>query len=246
VAKNDPTRILRRFHAEGKRANLKGAERKAKYKRIKGTLERLGAKTSTAKNRLMEARKFARRCDRKELNFLCGLSQKDWVLTWSHVLQLIRVAVQGDRIELAEDCAANTWSSRRLQREIDLRGLHRSYGGRKQSRPESDEEELLITDRLLCSVIRWSSVVESDASQTGKRGSSQVKKPKRAKRTKTKPLPSSAMREIRERLHDIAKDAYELCEAVRDELQDRRSRSPKRVRPAKSTLRPRTRRKRKK
>jgi hypothetical protein len=233
VAQKDLIKVLRQLHDRGKLANRKGEERK----RIWGTLEQLGAETSTAKNRLMEARKFARRCDEKELDFLCRLRKKGWLLTWSHVLQLIRVDDNDERRKLAKDCAANAWSSRRLQREIDLRGLHRPYGGRKQQPPESNGQELLVTERLLCSVIRWASVVGTVASGTSKSSNSRVNKPKRAKPVKKKSPPT--MTEIRARLHDFAIDAYELCELVRDKLEARRHRSPKRVRPAKSALHPR-------
>ena len=218
---------LRQFHAHGKRTNNLGDKRKAAGEGTWGTLKILGAKSAARKNRLMESRRFARLCDDQELNYLCGLRRKGWKLTRSHILQLIRVDDRRTRRSLAAACAKNSGSTRDLQLAIDRRGLHRSYGGRKQKMPESVDAELLVTNRLLSSLVRWDSVVRSVECGVGTGSGSRVKQIERAKRVPRKQAPSRTITQIRERLHRIAADAYDLCEALRRESENRRTRPQK-------------------
>jgi hypothetical protein len=171
----------------------------------------------------MEKRRFARRCDDEELADLCGLGGAGWELTWSHVLQLIRVIDREERIEVTAECAKNSWSVRELQRDIDRQGLHRPYGGRKQKPPKTADEALVVTERLLCSFLRWVSVVTAAATQTNDTSRSKTRK-----RTKRKSVIAVKLsRPIRTALADISTQAFELCEQIRDELEKLRSKARK-------------------
>jgi len=215
---------LRRIHALGKSANRKAEQRKKAGGRTWGTLEKLGAKTQSKKNRLMEARRFAQLCDDEELEILCGLRRtKKWKLSWWHVVQLIRIKDSALRIKLAKSCAANAWSVRALQLEIDQQGLHRPYGGRTQEPPGSEEKALHLTERLLKSLIRWERVVSPK--EIGNRKKSEGKKRKRSKKERVNLAKPHGT--IRDDLAEIATSAFEFCERIRDELQKRRRKSPK-------------------
>ena len=227
MANTTPRQALRRFHALGKRSNRVGDRRKKREHAVWGTLEELGAETRAEKNRLMEARRFARLYDEKELAFLCRLGQGKWKLTRTHVLQLIRVVVRQQRIDLANKCAENNWSVRELKLEIDRLGLHRAYGGRKQKPPRSTDEALLISERLLSGLIRWHSVIAPVERETSKRSRSGVKKLRRTSRKGAGPrrLPDK----IQVALVEISEAAFGLCENIRDELEKRRRKPRKKA-----------------
>jgi hypothetical protein len=61
------------MYADGCRANKDIARRLAKGNGLWVALEELGSKTKTEKQRLQEARKFARLCDPTEFKLLCGM-----------------------------------------------------------------------------------------------------------------------------------------------------------------------------
>jgi hypothetical protein len=192
MPKNVTNRALRLFHARGKRANTIGAKRKNRGAGVWGTLENLGAETATARNRLMEARHFARLYDNKQLDALCSLGRKKGrPLSRLHVLQLIRVANARQRDALARKCSNESWSVGRLELEVRRLVPPRKYGGRKQSPPRSTDEALLVTEQLLSSLIRWDSVVDVSAR-----------------------LP----KKVRTPLLEISKAAQGLCESIRNEL----------------------------
>ena len=107
---------LRKVHAKGVLKN----ERADSRDRVWHTLEALGAKTHAERNRLMEARRFARMFSATELNYLCRLGSKNGrPLAWTHVLQLMRIKRPSRRRRLAEKCATYAWTTRELQRQVD-------------------------------------------------------------------------------------------------------------------------------
>jgi hypothetical protein len=220
MAKKTANRALRHFHARGKRANAAGAKRKNRGIGVWGTLEHLGAGSASAKNRLMEARHFARLYDDKQLDKLCALGQKTGrALTRLHVLQLMRVDDRRQRDKLARKCSAKSWSVRQLELEVRRLVPPRRYGGRKQTPPRSIDEALLVTERLLNSLIRWASVVTSLRSGI----------PETTTRAKRKRVaPARLPKKFQSQLLAITKSAFELCETIRDELAGRRSKPGRR------------------
>src|SRR4051812_33916903 len=80
-------------------------------------------------------------------------------VTWTHVLQLLRVRTSKQRRQFARRCAENAWSTRELQRHIDRLGERRTYGGEKHEPPQSVDEALRVTARMAASWIRWVDVL---------------------------------------------------------------------------------------
>lgn len=170
VARNDPTKVLRRFHAGGKGALEKREQREHRDEGVHGTLASLGAKTPPKKNRLMEARRFAELYNRQQLAELCALGRKAGrPLKRSHVVQLIRVADRRQRKILAKQFALESWSVRRLEMEVRRLVGQRTYGGRKHEPPQSVDEALRVTERLAASWLRWVSVLEPVSSGTSRK-----------------------------------------------------------------------------
>jgi hypothetical protein len=199
VAKKDSTKALRRFHDSGKRAIEKREERENQDEGVHGTLASLGAKTTPAKNRLMEARRFSALYDDRQLDELCALGQKTGrPLTRSHVLQLIRVADRRQRKALARQCAEESWSVQRLELEVRRLVGRRTYGGRSHEPPQSIDEALVVTERMAASWIRWFDVLS--AAET---------KPK-----KTSITIGHLPRPIRTSLKKIEKELGELCMVI--------------------------------
>jgi hypothetical protein len=170
VAKKDPTKALRHFHARGKRALEEREQREHRDEGVHGTLATLGAKTRPKKNRLMEARRFAALYNDQQLDELCLLGRTTGrLLTRSHVVQLIRVADRRQRKMLAKECAEESWSVRRLEMEIRRLSGRRTYGGRSHEPPQSVDDALRVTERLAGGWIRWVSVLEPVSSGTSRK-----------------------------------------------------------------------------
>lgn len=111
----------------------------------------------------MESRRLARLCSREELEQWCHFPCPDrWSFTPTHVLQLLRLKDRAVRRRMAVRCARRGWTTRQLQRQIDLVGLHRSYGGRRPQPPASRKELALITLRMAASWIHWVDALEAD------------------------------------------------------------------------------------
>lgn len=110
---------LRQFHDLGHRVLRAAARRKRRGEGVHGLLEELGATTISEKNRLQEARNFARMYDREQLDRLCELGRDvGRPLTQWHVAVLIRVADRRQRDRLAKRSAQQKWSVRRLELEL--------------------------------------------------------------------------------------------------------------------------------
>jgi hypothetical protein len=119
VAKKKPNQPLRRLHAQGKRFLFASEQRQGRGTGYQGTMASMKAETQAAKNRLMEARHFARLYNDRELEWICCLGQiKGRPRTRVDVLQLIRVADRGRRNSLAKKCAEEAWSVRKLELEV--------------------------------------------------------------------------------------------------------------------------------
>src|SRR4051794_265406 len=87
-----PVITVREFYYLGKKENKTAARHKQSGQGTWGILGRLGATDAAAKNRLMSRRRFARLCDKAELDLLCSLGRgSEWKLRVAHVLQLIRI-----------------------------------------------------------------------------------------------------------------------------------------------------------
>jgi hypothetical protein len=160
VAKEKPNPDLRRLHAIGKKATAVRARRIHLGEGVHGTMAALKATTAPAKNRLMEARRFAALYNDQQLDELCVLGQKTGrPLSRFHVVQLIRVADRRQRKVLARQCAEESWSVRHLEMEVRRLIGRRTYGGRKHEPPQSVDEALRVTERLASSWLRWVSVL---------------------------------------------------------------------------------------
>ena len=119
MAKKQPKMTVRQFHALGQRVLKATARRKRRGEGVWGLFDELEAKSAAEKNRLQEARHFARLYDREQLDWLCGLGQTEGrPLTRFHVVVLIRVADRGQRNRLAAKCAIESWSVGRLETEV--------------------------------------------------------------------------------------------------------------------------------
>jgi len=117
--------------------------------------------TVTGKNRLFEARKFARLYNDKQLETLCSLGKKQGrPLTIFHVRQLIRVPKRQHRNALAKRCAKECWSVQRLELEVGRFGPRRKYGGRRHEPPRTEVEALLVSEKMARSWIRWVEVLK--------------------------------------------------------------------------------------
>jgi hypothetical protein len=217
VAKKDPTKALRDFHDRGQRVLEKRAEREHQDNGVHGTLASLGAKTPPKKNRLMEARRFAALYDDRQLDEVCLLGQTTGrPLTWSHVVQLIRVADRRQRKTLAKQCAESSWSVRRLEMEVRRLVSRRTYGGRSHEPPQSIDEALVVTERMAASWIRWISVLKEGQDTASKNRITIDKLPK----------------PIREKLVTISNQINMLHEAIEKKLsrQSSKPRKPSRRR----------------
>lgn len=206
---------VRDLHALGKRFDRLSAARISRGEGIHGTLDALKATSAAEKNRLMEARRFARLYSDEELELLCGLGQRAGrPLNKFHVLHLIRVADGKRRNNLAKRCAEEYWSVRRLEQEIRRVGPRRRYGGRKHEPPESIYEALLVTERMAAGWLRWVGVLRPVRNETSK------------KRITLARLPRS----IRRKLRDISKHAEQLCAEIAPKLTRKSSKPRKRIR----------------
>jgi hypothetical protein len=166
---NQPNPHLRSLHAQGKRFLAESDRLERRGEGSHGTMA-TKAETRTEKNRRMEARKFARLYNDQELNWICSLGQsKGRPLTRVDVLQLIRLPDRRKRNALAKKCSEEKWTVRKLEMEVRLIAPRRKYGGRRQTRPRSVEEALLVTERMAASWMRWISVLRPDEVNNGKR-----------------------------------------------------------------------------
>jgi hypothetical protein len=133
MAKKKSNQPLRRFHALGK-LFLKASDRRQRRGIAnQGTMASLEADTQAQKNRLMEARHFARLYNDRELDWICSLGQrKGRPLTRVDVLQLIRVADRRQRNALAKKCAEEEWTARKLEMEVRLHGEDMAVGVKRR------------------------------------------------------------------------------------------------------------------
>jgi DNA-binding transcriptional regulator YiaG len=220
---------IRRFYREGQRASAKAEKLFKSEHRVWGALEKSGAETLSQKNRLMEAKKFARLVYAKELNYLCRVYAKGWMFTRPHVLQLMRVHDVERRRELEKRCVSCKWSIRQLQREIDQLGLHRSYGGTPRPSPESVDEALVETEVLLRRFLSWHKQLRAAKQKSIKRrGAAPIKTKQRASSERLSPR-------INKELEKLSQNIQAVWQLIKDEL-DRRSKISSRQKSAASTV----------
>jgi hypothetical protein len=168
MSKKKTNPSLRRFYAQGKRALDYYRRMKRQGESIYGALPRRGVQTLSEKNRLFEARRFAKLYEGPQLEWICGLGQKRGrPLTKTHVLQLIRVPSRTDRNRLAKKCAEEEWRSGRLELEIARMLPGRRYSGAPHKVPASVDRMLVITERQLRDLVRWVNVLSSTTNKTG-------------------------------------------------------------------------------
>jgi len=159
VANKHKNLPLRQFHKLGKAELEEYNQLKRNKKSIYG---RLLSKGATEKNRLFEARRFARLYDDKQLDWLCNLGQKKGrPLTKLHVRELIRVKAPAARNKLAQKCAEQSWSVHRLQIEVAHLLPGRRYSGAPYRVPNSVSGKLVVTEELLRKLIRWINVLSA-------------------------------------------------------------------------------------
>ena len=215
MAKQESNQVLRDIHTRGKRALEKRKQREHQDEGVHGILASLGAETRAEKNRLMEARKFARLYKGKRLDSICRLGQKKGrPLTEFHVRLLIRVANGAKRYSLAKKCAEQSWSVRRLEKEIRLILPRRTYGGQRLMPPKSVDDALVVTERLAAGWLRWVKVLKP------------VNNGESKKRITFEKLPGP----IRARLAAISKSAEKLGKEIEKKLNRKSSKPRKRSR----------------
>jgi hypothetical protein len=168
--RSDPAkhrRQLEDFYEHGRAALRKYEKLKKNREAVYGKLAEL---TASEKNRLFEARKLASKYETlKDFRAWCGYGAKEGSpLTISHVRQLSRVANSAKRNALARRCVKQSWSARRLDREIAAILPGRQYSGRRLEVPDSDRQLLVCTERLLRNLIRWINSLEAENSKTNR------------------------------------------------------------------------------
>jgi hypothetical protein len=136
---------------------------------------------------MMEARRFAKLYPTiKELNWICSLGQRvGRPLSRIQVTLLIRVAHRNLRDSLAKRCAEETWSVRKLEREVRRRAPRHKYGGARH-RPQSIEDALAITERLATGWVRWVRVLKETTDGNKEDGITLAKLPTAVARSLTK------------------------------------------------------------
>jgi hypothetical protein len=203
MTKKPPTMSVRQFHALGQRVLKAMARRKRRGEGVHGLLEKLGGTTRAQKIRLQESRHFAKLYSRQQLAWLCGLGRDvGRPVSRLQVLQLIKVPDRRLRNNLAGRCARESWSVRKLEREIRRLGPRRRYGGARPARPQTVAESLVITERLTSNWLRWFEVLQAAAIPADKRMVTLAK------------LPPS----IRNKMASLKKLADELCTDVERHL----------------------------
>ena len=203
MTKKKSTKSIREFHALGKSVLKATVQRERRRAGVWGLFDEFGAETAAEKNRLQEARHFARLYDSQQLAWLCGLGRDvGRPLSRSHVLVLVRLADRRQRDRLALKCAKEAWSVRKLELEVRRIGPRRRYGGRSPSRPESVEKSLIVTEQIADRWIRWVRVLTSTEEDPKHHGANWDELPK----------------PIRTRLTAISEEAERLRDACRKEL----------------------------
>jgi hypothetical protein len=204
MAKKQPRMTVRQFHALGQRVLNAAVRRKRRGEGVQGLFDEFNAKTAAQKNRLQEARHFARLYDRDQLATLGKLGRDvGRPLSRWHVVVLIRISDRGQRDHLARRCARQKWSVRQLEKAVRRIGPRRKYGGRGPSRPKSIEETLSVTELLADRWIRWVNVLAEEAVDAKQQGSAFSELPK----------------PIRARLMAITREAQLLTAAIERQLE---------------------------
>jgi hypothetical protein len=99
----------------------------------KGEVEKLAAKQKLGQVAVYRARQFARMFSKKDVERLCKLRCRNRnSLSWGHIIKILKVRQEHQRWKLLELAAKHDWSTRDLEREVDMRfPKTRKYSGGK-------------------------------------------------------------------------------------------------------------------
>ena len=94
-------------------------------------------------SKLWAMRSFYERYEQSEVKSLCKPETPGgFVLTWSHMVLLLSLEYDIDRLEYQEECIDGEWSSKELHRRIKEYREPKGKGGRRFRKPKSVEDAL--------------------------------------------------------------------------------------------------------